>query len=185
MHLLTLGTMFFKNSKLHPRKMDDEKLNSIKADQFEHLPENEASTLRKQIETPIVSTATWRALFRYASLQDLMIIAVSSVCAVAAGAAVPLNTLILGSLAGVFQDFMNGLPRADFDDEVARRTLFFVYLAVGECQCCCDSYPHCEGKHELVLSLLQSLRSILQPSVSSSLEKASLAKSKSAISRLC
>lgn len=111
-----------------------EKRNGIQFDPFERLTDHEASVLRRQTETPIASKVTWLTLFRFASVQDLLIIAVSSVFAIAAGAAVPLNTVILGSLAGAFQDFANGLPRAEFDDVVDRRAVFFVYLAIGECQ---------------------------------------------------
>lgn len=112
-----------------------EKRDNTKTDPFDHLPDHEASILRRQIETPNREDVTWRTLFRFASRQDLVVIAVSSICAIAAGAAVPLNTVILGSLAGAFQDYMNGLPRAAFDDRVEQQALYFVYLAIGECQC--------------------------------------------------
>ncbi|KXS94977.1 hypothetical protein AC578_9477 [Pseudocercospora eumusae] len=99
---------------------------------FRHLSENEAAILQKQVETPAAAPVTWKSLFRFASRQDILIIAVSSVCAIAAGTAVPLNTVILGSLASAFQDFTNGLPRSEFDERVKRQTLYFVYLAIGE-----------------------------------------------------
>ncbi|EME79474.1 ABC transporter, ABC-B family, MDR type [Pseudocercospora fijiensis CIRAD86] len=99
---------------------------------FAHLSEHEATTLRKQIESPAAAPVIWKSLFRFASRQDILIIAVSSLCAIAAGTAVPLNTVILGSLAGSFQDFSNGLPRTEFDEQVKSRTLYFVYLTIGE-----------------------------------------------------
>lgn len=112
-----------------------EKQHNSPADPFEHLSDHEASILRRQIDTPLVAKVTWTSLFRYASRQDYIVIAVSSACAIAAGAAVPLNTVILGSLAGAFQDFTNGLDRSEFDARVAHQALYFVYLAIGECQC--------------------------------------------------
>ncbi|KAF7193478.1 ABC multidrug transporter mdr1 [Pseudocercospora fuligena] len=99
---------------------------------FPKLSENEAAILRKQVEIPAAASVTWKSLFRFASRQDILIIAVSSLCAIAAGTAVPLNTVILSSLAGAFQDFTNGLPRTEFDERVKRQTLYFVYLAIGE-----------------------------------------------------
>lgn len=110
-----------------------EKNNDIENDPLGHLPDHEATILRKQIETRDAAKVTWLSLFRFASRRDIIIVAVSSFCAIAAGAAVPLNTVILGSLAGAFQDFSNGLPRAKFDARVNEQTLYFVYLAIGEC----------------------------------------------------
>lgn len=107
---------------------------SANSDPFGRLPHHEALILRRQLEKPDAAKATWSSLFRFASRQDMIIIAVSSICAIAAGAAVPLNTVILGSLAGAFQDFTNGISRSEFDARVNRQTLYFVYLAVGECQ---------------------------------------------------
>lgn len=112
----------------HPRRTEND-------DPFHHLPDHEASIVRRQIETPVVTRITWITLFRYASPRDYMVITISSVCAIAAGAALPLNTVILGSLAGTFQDFTNGLSRDEFDRRVAQQSLYFVYLAMGECQC--------------------------------------------------
>lgn len=118
------------SERVSTRTVDADKNND---DPFRRLNENEASILRRQLETSDVAKVTWRALFRFASPQDLLLIGLSSFCAIAAGAAVPLNTVILGSLAGAFQDFTNGQSRAEFDARVRIQTLYFVYLAIGEC----------------------------------------------------
>ncbi|KAM3425135.1 hypothetical protein BST61_g7096 [Cercospora zeina] len=112
--------------------MTVEKGQDASGDPFQHLPEHEASILRKQIETPPSAKVTWRTLFRYASAQDAVIIAISSICAIIAGVAVPLNTIIIGSIAGTFKNFADGLPRPEFDSQINHKTLFFVYLAIGE-----------------------------------------------------
>jgi ATP-binding cassette subfamily B (MDR/TAP) protein 1 len=121
-------------SGMEKESMGTEDDGKIRGDPFDQLPGHEASVLRKQIEIPLVTNVTWSSLFRFSSRQDPFVIAVATICAIAAGAAVPLNTVILGSLAGAFQDFTNGISRAEFDDRVREQTLYFVYLAIGECQ---------------------------------------------------
>lgn len=114
--------------------MTTEKGQNDSSDPFHHLPEHEASILRKQVDTPTSPKLNWRTLFRYASAQDALIIAISSICAIIAGVAVPLNTVIIGTLAGAFKNFAAGdLPRAEFDSQINHKTLYFVYLAIGEC----------------------------------------------------
>ncbi|GIZ42209.1 hypothetical protein CKM354_000548700 [Cercospora kikuchii] len=103
------------------------------SDPFQHLPEHEASILRKQVDTPASPKLNWRTLFRYASARDALIIAISSLCAIIAGVAVPLNTIIIGTIAGTFKNFAAGdLPKAEFDSQINHKTLYFVYLAIGE-----------------------------------------------------
>ncbi|PPJ58180.1 hypothetical protein CBER1_02559 [Cercospora berteroae] len=113
--------------------MTTEKGQNAGSEPFQHLPEHEASILRKQIDTPASPNLTWRTLFRYASARDALIIAISSLCAIIAGVAVPLNTIIIGTIADTFKDFAAGdLPRAEFDSQINHKTLYFVYLAIGE-----------------------------------------------------
>lgn len=101
-------------------------------DPFKHLPSHEAQILKAQVTVPEVK-AGFAALYRYASRNDLIIIAVSSVCAIAAGAALPLMTVIFGNLQGTFQNYFSGIGTYDdFVDEISHLVLFFVYLAIGE-----------------------------------------------------
>jgi ATP-binding cassette, subfamily B (MDR/TAP), member 1 len=61
-------------------------------DPFAHLPEHEASILRKQVETPDVKVG-YLTLFRYATAFDWFVFVVSMFCAIVAGAAMPLMTV--------------------------------------------------------------------------------------------
>ncbi|EMC97085.1 hypothetical protein BAUCODRAFT_69121 [Baudoinia panamericana UAMH 10762] len=101
-------------------------------DPLAHLPEHEAAIIRKQLDIPPVKL-TYFSLYRYATRNDFLIMAVSAICAIAGGAAMPLMTIIFGSLAGTFQGFFNGSANgAAFSRTVDHLTLYFVYLAIGE-----------------------------------------------------
>lgn len=101
-------------------------------DPYKDLPEHEAEILKAQVTVPDVKAGI-ATLYRYASRNDLLIIAVSAVCAIAAGAALPLMTIIFGNLQGTFQDYFNGKGNYDdFVSEINHLVLYFVYLAVGE-----------------------------------------------------
>lgn len=101
-------------------------------DPFAHLPENEREILKRQLDTPPVSISYF-ALYRYATNMEWVIIAVSSICAIAAGAVLPLMTVVFGSLSGTFQGMFQGtLSRGEFNDELTKFVLYFVYLFIGE-----------------------------------------------------
>jgi ATP-binding cassette subfamily B (MDR/TAP) protein 1 len=61
-------------------------------DPFSHLPAHEAEILRLQINVPDVNTGYF-ALYRYATRMDWIIFGVSCLCAIVAGAAMPLMTV--------------------------------------------------------------------------------------------
>ncbi|ROT36004.1 multidrug resistance protein [Sodiomyces alkalinus F11] len=102
-------------------------------DPFKHLPDHEATVLRRQVVLPEVKSG-FVSLYRYASANDIIIIAVSVLCAIASGAALPLMTVIFGNLQRVFQDyfFTDTLTYDDFMGELVTLVLYFVYLAIGE-----------------------------------------------------
>lgn len=101
-------------------------------DPYKHLPENEAKILKDQVLTPDVKVGV-ATLYRYASRNDLIIMVVSAICAIASGAAMPLMTVIFGNLQGTFQGYFEGtIPYDDFTGELAQLVLYFVYLAIGE-----------------------------------------------------
>ena len=103
-------------------------------DPFAHLPDHEAKILRDQVVTPDVKVAL-ATLYRYASRNDLLIVAVSAVCAIASGAALPLMTVIFGNLQGTFQDYFTPgttMTYDEFTSELGSLVLYFVYLAIGE-----------------------------------------------------
>jgi ATP-binding cassette subfamily B (MDR/TAP) protein 1 len=59
---------------------------------FAHLPEHEKEILKKQLDAPHVKISFF-GLYRYASRMDILVLVVSAICAIAAGAALPLFTV--------------------------------------------------------------------------------------------
>ena len=59
---------------------------------YQHLPPHEREIVKRQLDIPTV-TVTFRTLYRYATTVDLIIIAISCVCAIAGGAVMPLMTV--------------------------------------------------------------------------------------------
>ncbi|KIW29284.1 uncharacterized protein PV07_05109 [Cladophialophora immunda] len=89
------------------------------------------SILTSQLEVPDVKVTYW-TLFRYASRQEICILALSASSAVVSGAVQPLMTLVLGSLAGRFTGFQAGsAATSDFNHQLSRLALYFVYLGIG------------------------------------------------------
>jgi len=104
-------------------------------DPYKHLPEREAKIIKDQVQTPDVKVGI-ATLYRYASRNDLIIMAVAALAAIASGAALPLMTVIFGNLQGTFQGYFQGLVTYDeFTKELAHLVLYFVYLAIGEFVC--------------------------------------------------
>ena len=101
-------------------------------DPFRHLPDHERAILKRQLDVPEVPVS-YVTLYRYATRTDLLIVVVSAILSIAAGALLPLMTIIFGQLVGVFQGFFNGtLPRSTFNHQLSHFSLYFVYLAIGE-----------------------------------------------------
>ncbi|OJJ64851.1 hypothetical protein ASPSYDRAFT_139835 [Aspergillus sydowii CBS 593.65] len=97
-----------------------------------HLPEEEQRVLRVQLDE-LKANISFFGLWRYATKIDLLIIVISAVCAIAAGAALPLFTILFGSLATVFQKIMlYQISYGDFYHELTKNVLYFVYLGIGE-----------------------------------------------------
>ena len=108
--------------------------NDAEVDPYAHLPEREAKILKDQVHTPDVKVGL-ATLYRYSSRNDLLIIFVSAICAIASGAALPLMTVIFGNLQGTFQDYFtpgSGLTYDEFTSQLGSLVLYFVYLAIGE-----------------------------------------------------
>ncbi|KAI2615477.1 P-loop containing nucleoside triphosphate hydrolase protein [Hypoxylon sp. NC1633] len=104
-------------------------------DPYKHLPANEAEILKKQVITPETKAGV-AALYRYASRSDLIIMFVSSIGAIAGGAALPLMTVIFGNLQNTFQSyFLGAVSYDDFMGQMTTLVLYFVYLAIGEFIC--------------------------------------------------
>ncbi|KAB8260698.1 P-loop containing nucleoside triphosphate hydrolase protein [Aspergillus pseudonomiae] len=76
------------------------------------------------------STANLFSIYRYANAPLICALLVSTSCAVVAGAAMPLVTIVFGALAS---EFINGDEKTpqDVRDRVQRLTLLLVYIAIG------------------------------------------------------
>ena len=59
---------------------------------YAHLPEHEKAIVKRQLDIPTVKV-TYKTLFRYSTKNDLIIIIISSICAIAGGAVMPLMTV--------------------------------------------------------------------------------------------
>lgn len=95
-----------------------------------HLPENERLVLKKQLDVPEVKV-TYKSLYRYATTWDKVFIAIAAFTAIAAGAVMPLMTVVFGNLSGSFQGLALGTLLEQFETILNKNVLYFVYLAVG------------------------------------------------------
>lgn len=94
----------------------------------------QAEILSRQIFTP---ESQYRAgvLYRYASRKDIIVLIISTVCAVASGAAQPIMTVLFAGLQRTFQRYYfdsSEQNRETFNGELSRYVLYFVYLAIGQ-----------------------------------------------------
>ncbi|UKZ52662.1 hypothetical protein TrVGV298_006443 [Trichoderma virens] len=106
-------------------------------DPYGHLPPHQADILKRQIVIPEGDHGI-KAIYRYATRNDAIIIIVSSLFAIASGAAMPLMNIVFGRLQNTFQGYSNGtdggqtLKHGDFTNQMTKFVLYFVYLAVGQ-----------------------------------------------------
>ncbi|KAH0538752.1 GTPase-activating protein [Glutinoglossum americanum] len=101
-------------------------------DPLRFLSPQEKEIIKRQLDIPTVNV-TFRSLFRYATKNDLLIIMLSALCAIAAGAMMPLMTVIFGQLTGQFRSYFLGeISRSEFDHDLSHFTLYFVYLGIAE-----------------------------------------------------
>ncbi|KAF5873575.1 putative leptomycin b resistance protein pmd1 protein [Botrytis fragariae] len=101
-------------------------------DIYAHLPPHEAAILKRQVELPELSSGVGN-LYRFSTTNDIIIMVISAICSIAAGAALPLMTVIFGQLAGTFADYFAGTStKADFDHTINHMVLYFIYLAIAE-----------------------------------------------------
>ncbi|ORY83184.1 P-loop containing nucleoside triphosphate hydrolase protein [Protomyces lactucae-debilis] len=100
-------------------------------DPLARLTEAQRTALLAQIETSKSKPVTYFGLFRFASKQDLLLEAIAVITCIAAGAALPLMTIVFGSLTQSFTNVTRGQGKQQFQDDVNRLTLYFVYIAIG------------------------------------------------------
>ncbi|KAH7409668.1 P-loop containing nucleoside triphosphate hydrolase protein [Cadophora sp. MPI-SDFR-AT-0126] len=100
------------------------------------LTEQGLSILKRQIAIPDVNVGP-RTMIRYATRNDHIIMFISGVCAAIGGGIVPLMSVVFGVLAQSFQDFsvLSKVERDAFDRNLVTKTLYLVYLAIGEYVC--------------------------------------------------
>jgi ATP-binding cassette, subfamily B (MDR/TAP), member 1 len=97
-----------------------------------HLPEHERTILKRQLDIPEVKVS-FKTLFRYASAWDLVIFYIACICSIAAGAALPLMTVVFGNLTGVFQRAaLHTISPEEYSSTLVQFVLYFVYIAIGE-----------------------------------------------------
>ncbi len=91
-----------------------------------------ADVLSRQVDIAPVQVSVW-TLYRYATGLEHTVLAVSTICAMGGGAALPLNVRHLRQSGGIFQGTYRGTLSAD---ELTAQTidvvLCLVYLAVAE-----------------------------------------------------
>ncbi|KAF7716324.1 ABC transporter [Penicillium ucsense] len=99
---------------------------------FAHLPEHEKEILKKQLDAPAAKVSFF-TLYRYASAMDIVILVVCAICSIAAGAALPLFTILFGSLTTAFQGIqLKTISYNDFEHQLTKNVLYFVYLGIAE-----------------------------------------------------
>ena len=99
---------------------------------YRHLPAHQAEIIKRQIFIPELKTGV-AALYRYSSTNDVIVLIIAALCAIASGAALPLMTILFGSLQSIFQDYFLGFTTYDeYEHELTKYVLYFVYLAIGE-----------------------------------------------------
>lgn len=109
------------NDEKNLKKLDSQivKVKDGDQDPFGHLPQDEAEILRRQVFVPTIKVSP-RTLYRYATRNDLLIVFVSCICAIAGGAAQPLMTVSFypcnhpklkpNSIAGHFRSPIRTIP---------------------------------------------------------------------------
>ena len=128
----TLAAQEVKSSKLPLNTLDSTLPSAEVDDPFKHLPDHEKDILKRQLDLPAVKI-NYFTLYRYATTNDKIILVIAGLAAIISGALLPLMTVLFGSLAGTFQGFNLGTTTSSqFTSELAKYSLYFVYLAIGE-----------------------------------------------------
>ncbi|OJJ40222.1 hypothetical protein ASPWEDRAFT_55694 [Aspergillus wentii DTO 134E9] len=89
-------------------------------------------TLDLQLHAPVAQIGFF-GIYRYATRWDCIIIALSALCAIAGGAALPVFTVLFGRLTSTFQNIVTDQITYDnFHHQLNENVVYFVYLGVGE-----------------------------------------------------
>lgn len=94
------------------------------------LTEDEKAIIEKQLHVPEAQVG-YTSLYRYANKKEIIIMLVSSIAAIIAGAVLPLMTLVFGNFAGSFTNFYASSTEEEaFMHQIRKYTLYFVYLGI-------------------------------------------------------
>ncbi|KAI0120611.1 P-loop containing nucleoside triphosphate hydrolase protein, partial [Xylariales sp. AK1849] len=97
------------------------------------LEEHEKCILKRQIHTPEPHMTSLRLLYTCATSLELLLLFISSIAAIVGGALQPISFLFIGGLAQAFKEFFLGTSSgADLTSLVARFSLYYVYIAIGQ-----------------------------------------------------
>ncbi|TLD09645.1 hypothetical protein PspLS_11745 [Pyricularia sp. CBS 133598] len=97
-----------------------------------NLSEDQKRILNTQLDS-FTCDVSFLALYRFADVWDCLIIGVSVICAIAAGAASPLLSVFFGQLTNAFQGIAVGtIAPQDFEAELVKYVLYFVYTGIAE-----------------------------------------------------
>ncbi|KAK5990194.1 ABC multidrug transporter atrD [Cladobotryum mycophilum] len=99
---------------------------------FRHLPPDQAEILKSQVFTPDLKKGI-SAIYSYSSRFDAFLLVIGVICSIANGAALPLMTLVFGSLQQTFSKFTVGfMSKDELSHELGKYVLYFVYLGIGQ-----------------------------------------------------
>jgi hypothetical protein len=94
------------------------------------LSDQEKDIIERQTSAPNL-TVSYFSLFRYANAMDRLVMVGALISSIAAGAVMPLMTLVYGNFAGSFTSHSVGLVEAaKFQDQINHFTLYFIYLGM-------------------------------------------------------
>ncbi|KAG9242117.1 P-loop containing nucleoside triphosphate hydrolase protein [Calycina marina] len=123
-----------EDEKKNVTKLDSHtvKVDVQEQDPYAHLPEHEATILKRQVNIPELKSG-WGNLYRYSTWWDIIIMVISAICSIAAGAALPLMTVVFGQLAGEFNNFFQGISsKDDLSHTITTMVLYFIYIGIAE-----------------------------------------------------
>ncbi|KAF2998267.1 GTPase-activating protein [Curvularia kusanoi] len=119
------------------RGVETEKLDSVSSEEegaktlTAGLSDHDKEIIDRQTDAPKLNVGFF-ALFRYANKTHTFIMIISLIASIAAGAVMPLMTLVYGNFAGSFTSFSVDATAAEhFKAQTNKFTLYFVYLAIG------------------------------------------------------
>jgi ATP-binding cassette, subfamily B (MDR/TAP), member 1 len=91
---------------------------------LDHLPEHERDVIKRQLDTPEVAVSFFK-LYRYASRNDWLLVALSAICAILGGAIMPLMTVCFFAPCGVEQSRRSAVVDHEFRSFLASSVVFF------------------------------------------------------------